>query len=82
MKNALREEYRKSILDGWEVVEIQLKTETHERLRKELEEEGKASLQRITSFLGILVVIDDTIASDRFFMLRKKRPDEVVEAAK
>jgi len=71
LKKAIREE-----LANYEVVvEIRLKLETHEKIKKELAEMSgikTSHKHQITSLFGIPIVVDSSIPNDKGWVLTRK----------
>lgn len=74
--DALTKSLEKEIQEGlWEVIEIRLRSESHNQLKKELETRSNRRIHMITSWFGIPVIVDDTIPSDRVWLIQKKEKE-------
>lgn len=75
--NKIKEEIQKELEVGeWEFVEIRIRLEAHEELKKELQQKSNLPFKQLESILGMRVIIDDSIPKNKAFLLRKKRPSE------
>jgi len=69
----LMEVYQKAFEKGFEIIEIDLKPVAHKKLKDELEKTmNKPNINEIKSLFGIPVVIDDTIPSNKLWIMKMK----------
>jgi len=70
----LEEARNKAWKEGFEIIEISLKTETHEKLKKEVDKMMYfPNFHNIKTVFGIPITIDNTIPSNKLWIMKKKK---------
>jgi len=64
---------RKQREEGFEIIEISLRSGVHDEIRDELSKQTNSpNINTIVSLSGIPVVIDDTIPSSKLWIMKRK----------
>jgi len=64
--------YKEALKEGFKIIEIDLTPVAHEEIKETLTKRMNREIHKVTSILGIPVIIDSTIPKDKLWLMKKK----------